>query len=177
MIKKDYGNGTRHASSTRAANIAGPALSGCVPALTRLTGEQGQPPYSEAEKTPATNMRRAQSIRLATSPDTSGAEGTTIAHGLCYPMANRGLCFLFGSGLCVATVDLRTAVVCSGIWAHGQALDALRGLLLTELSSWPCDGSPAQGVPWGGCHNRMPHPPAGSFYGVNNRLHGPAHCN
>ena len=41
------------------------------------------------------------------------------AHGLCYPVANRGLC--------VATVDLRTAVVYSGIWAHGQALDALRG--------------------------------------------------
>jgi hypothetical protein len=41
------------------------------------------------------------------------------AHRLCYLVANRGLC--------VATVDLRTALVCSGIWAHGQALDALRG--------------------------------------------------
>jgi hypothetical protein len=90
------------------------------------------------------------------------------AHGLCYLVANLGLC--------VATVGLWTAVVRSGIWAHGQALDALRGCCSCSCLHGPAM-VPAQGVPWGGCHNRLPHPPAGSFYGVNKRLHGPAHCN
>jgi hypothetical protein len=28
---------------------------------------------------------------------------------------------------------------------------------------------------WGGCHNRLPNPLDGSFYGVNSFLLGPAH--
>ena len=91
------------------------------------------------------------------------------AHGLCNLVTNRGLC--------VATVDLRTAVVYSGIWAHGQALDALRGCFSRSCLYGPAMVLLHKGCRGVGVTTGCPILPLDLLYGVNNRLHGPAHCN
>jgi hypothetical protein len=80
-----------------------------------------------------------------------------------------------GKASCTGIFFFCCCCCCSGYWAHGQVLDALCGCSSRSYLHGHVTASLEERELWGGCHNRLPHPLDGSFYGVNSLLLGPAH--